>query len=188
MNLFRCNDSLNSFGYPIFKIISCILIIIIGLLVSIYRDRIFHINTTMFRTIVSLFSCCVIITSVLCIYISCAEMILISEKRHKEELLINARVVSGRAYLIDDIVSLVHENYSIEILIATDKSRNNIIEVGSRSDLKPGTSIFFNKTYYIEDNEYKDELDFKKALLPYMMEDRTLIVLTIDGITQSANK
>ena len=181
MNPFKCNDLLESYTYPIIKIISCIVIIIIALSVSIFRDRIFPIDTILFRTIVSLFSCGILIAGILCIYISCAEMVLISEKRLKKKLLLEAKTASGRAYPMEDLISLVRERHSIELLIAADRSRTNILAVGSKSDLKPGTSVFFNKTYYIEEHEYADESDFRTALLPYRTEDQTILVLSLDG-------
>ena len=105
MNPFRCNDSLKSYAYPIIKIIGGIVIIIIALSVSIFRDRIFPIDTILFRTLVSLFSCGILIAGILCIYISCAEMVLISEMLSATS---KSRALPGKRRVMKSVLSPKH--------------------------------------------------------------------------------
>ena len=177
MNPFKCNDSLRSYTYPVIKVVVCIAVILLDLAVSFHL----HSDSQVFDIIIRIVSACVILSCVFCIYISCAEMISVSENREKAKPISEAEMASGKWFSSDEIAALARDCHSIAIEIPADRTSNRRLEVGSKSDLKPGTSHFFNKCYYIGEKDYSDISEFKAALEPYQTDTKGIFVVKIDG-------
>lgn len=179
MNPLKCNDSLNSYSYPIIKVIIFAALIIIVLFVSTNRYRLFSINSELVNSILSIVFAVVFLLSVFCIYISFGELIVVSENRSKNMPVSDDMKTSGKHYSIDEIVALVQENDIIEIEILSKTER---ILLGSSADCKQGDSRFFDKRLYLQDTEFENINDFRAALLSYQTNDGFLVI-SIDGIT-----
>ena len=69
-----------------------------------------------------------------------------------------------KAVPVDKIVSLVKNNDIIAIKIV---SGEKVVEIGASADCKRGSSMFFDKLYYIDDNEFPDIDDFVREVRKY---------------------
>lgn len=174
MNLFACNMHLKSYTYPIVKILICIIVIII----LINRNYIVYIEKTYLNIVVGLICAIVGMMCILCVYISFAEIICVSEKRGSTE--ISSRIFAEKAknISVDEVLSLVKNNDIIEIDIIFD---NALIKMGTSSDCNYGSSKFFDKLYYIGSEEFIELDKFKLSLNKYSIND-LITVLKIDGI------
>lgn len=175
MNIFKCNVNLKSFTYPIVKIMVCVFLIII----IINSNRFVPIDNTKIFTeiILRLISVGCVLTSIFCIYISASEMILIHENRTKMDVVSEGIEKMSKKYSVEELASMVEKNDIIEVQIITD---NNVVEIGSTSDCKVGSSKFFDKLYYVGKDEFADIDDFKTSLLAYSV-DNEISVIMIDG-------
>ena len=79
---------------------------------------------------------------------------------------------------LERVINLVKENDIIEFEI---KSTGGIIKVGSSSDCKVGDSVFFDKRFYIEENEYLTSEEFETEILRHTVDGK-LYVISIDGV------
>jgi hypothetical protein len=84
----------------------------------------------------------------------------------------------SKKYTVEEIISMVEKNDIIEIQIITN---NNVVEFGSSSDCKVGSSKFFDKLYHVGKYEFADIHDFKTSLLAYSVDNEISVVM-IDGI------
>ena len=115
-----------------------------------------------------------------CIYISVCELSQVHENRVNETICSDSNLANSKQYTIDEIILMAETNDIIEIKIV---SRNRVIEIGSSSDCKNGSSKFFDKLYYIDDEVFETIKDFKSGLLPYAINGQITVVY-IDGIAQ----
>jgi hypothetical protein len=180
LNIFSCNDNLTTYTYPLVKILVCVVLIIL----PIYRGHFINLDNIIFNAIMGGVSFVVGIAGVLCVYISIAEIILINEKKTKASIVLKDAIKLSKEYSIDEIIFLVEKNDIIEIQVL---SNNRIVEVGSSSDSKQGSSKFFDKRYYIDKKEICDLEDFKASLLLHSINEK-VIVFSIDGIHPKRKK
>lgn len=174
VGVFRCNENIKSYRYPVWKIVLCMAFIV--LLTG--RNYIVSIDNTVLNVFVKIVCFGFVITSVLCIYISVAEIILLHERREKAS--INAKTITAysKDYSVDDILSLLMMNDIIEITIVSD---NQIFKVGASSDCRPDSSRFFDKRYYINTTDY-ETIDNLKEVIFSNCKDGKLCVIAIDGV------
>lgn len=174
MDIFHVNEDIKSYTYPILKIIVCAALIII----FINRDRIIHIDNKVINIAIGILCTVVGIVCIYCIYISAYELSQVHDNRVKETVLLNSITANSKQYTIDEIVLLAKSNDIIEIQIV---SKNRVVKIGSSSDCKNGSSKFFDKLYYIDDEMFKEIKDFKLELLSYAINGQ-ILVISIDGI------
>ena len=177
MNPFKCNDSLHSYTYPVIKVVVCIAIILLDMAVRFHLHSSSHVLDIIIGTV----SASVLLACVFCIYISWGEMISVSENRAKAKPISEAEMASGKWFSSDEIAALAQNCHSIAFEIPVGRARNRRFEIGSKSELKPGTSHFFNKCYYIGEKDYSDISEFKAALEPYQTDTKGIFVVKIDG-------
>ena len=177
MNPFKCNASLRSYDYPLIKIVVCIAVIALDLAVSFHL----HSNTFILNLIIRLVSACILLACVFCVYISFGEMNYASENRRKAKPVSEAEMASGKWFSLDEIAALARDWPSIEFEILSAQTPNQRLAVGSKSDLKPGTSHFFNKCYYIGEKDYTDPPVFLAALKTVQTDAQGFFVLHVDG-------
>ena len=173
MNVFKYNDELKSYKYPVFKLLICLALIV----AFIYRNHIIHIDSTVVDTIVSV--CCTVlgIICIYCVYISVLEILQVHENKTKSLTALKYTAADSRAYSIDEIIKMAETNDIIEIMIIVN---NETILIGSSSDCKQGSSRFFDKEYYIGQERYQNILEFKNALLPFSSDGKLSVVLIDD--------
>lgn len=173
MKLFECNTELQSYTYPIAKIIGCVVLIILEI-----NNRYFLIGKIWDSWIIRLLMGGIIVPlEVLCIYISAAEMIYVNENRKRSA---SATQTSARhvEMTIEEIVSLIQSEDIIEIKVSAN---NKQFFLGARSDNKPGDSVFFDKQYYICEENFKTIESFAKAIKKHSNKGK-IKVCEIDGI------
>lgn len=175
MDIFHVNENVKSYKYPILKIIVCVILII----TFINRDRIIYIDNKVINIIIGILCTTVGIVCIYCIYISVYELFLVHGNRAKETVSSNSITAKSKKYTIDEIVFMAETNDIIEIQIV---SKNRTVEIGSSSDCKNGSSKFFDKLYYIDDETFENIKDFKSELLAYAINGQ-ISVVHIDGIT-----
>ena len=175
MNILHFNKNVKSYTYPILKIIICAALII----AFIYRDRIFFINSKSVNIVIDVLCTAVGIVLIYCIYISACELLQAHENR-EEAALSDGVTAEGKKYSVDEIVYMAEVNDIIEIKIV---SKNKIVTIGSSSDCKNGSSKFFDKLYYIDEQMFENIKDFKSKLLAYAISGQ-ISVVSIDGIAQ----
>ena len=174
MGIFHYNEDNKSYIYPILKIIVCIVLIIL----FINSERIIHIDNKVISIIIGILCGAITIVCIYCIYISVFEISQAHENRAKETVLSNSIIANSKQYTIDEIVFMAETNDIIEVQII---SKNRIVNIGSSSDSKNGSSKFFDKLYYIDDEMFESINDFKSELLSYAV-DGQISVIYIDGI------
>lgn len=173
MKLFELQTNLYSYKYPLIKIIVCIIIIAI----SILRNNIVEISVKWLSIAVSFVCFIMVISSILCIYISVGELFHTYYNRNvKEEYINNANL---RKMTINEIETLLKNNDIIKIDIVCN---NKIYTVGASSDCKISSSVFTDKSYYINDIEFLKLESVLEALLN-MFSTENVPVLKIDDIT-----
>lgn len=178
MNIFKLDKELRSYKYPIIKIIICVAIIFVMLLdvffdqihISLLDIKIIDIMFRIFATIINL-------ACVLRIYISFGELIYVSKNRAKDKILSDSDIANCEEFTLDDIISLSKNNYLLDIWIV---SGNRIVEVGPTAVARYGDSKFYNKHFRIEKEEFWNIDDFKTALIPYLINEK-LLVVSING-------
>lgn len=175
-NIFRVDTSLNSYTYPIVKIIVFLSLIVLG----INRNQIcqIHYSSSTLEEIISILFGAAGVASIFCIYIAVAEIIYTSENRENMTKLSAMQSAKGKLYPINTIVSLINRNDIIEIRIAF---QGEAIVIGASSDCKAGSTRFYDKHFYIGKQEYEKIDDFVLAL-PSYSENEGIFVLSIDGV------
>ena len=179
MNIFKLDKDIRSYKYPIIKIVICIVIIFL-MLIDVIFDQI-HISLLDIKIIDILFRASgtiVIIACVLRIYISFAELILVSENRAKDKALSDRDIISSEEYTIGEIIAMVESNDILAIEIVSDKKK---IEIGSSSYSESFSSKLTDKLYYIDKEEFYDIEQFKSKLFSYLVNEKVLVI-SVDGI------
>ena len=175
MKLLKCNEKISSYKLPIIKVISCSLLIV--LIISL--NSILPIDNHFWNELKNIVAAIVVALSVLCIYISFCEMLLLSERRELAKVEIKKAMKSSKFCSVDRILSLLEANDIIEILII---SNQQIIKLGASSDSHPWSSQFFDKKYYIDDFDCIEIEEIKEKLNSYSVDAKVQVV-TIDGIS-----
>lgn len=174
MDIFHVNEDLKSYTYPIVKLLICILLIVL----AICRGQIIHTDSMAVEAIIGVLCTTVVIICIYCIYISVYEIFQTYENRSAISTISNFAITDSSTYMIDDVVNMVKANDIVEIQIIAN---NRINVIGSSSDCKVGSSKFFDKRYFIDENEFVSVQDFKDSLLSYS-DNGKLSVILIDGI------
>lgn len=179
-NIFRIDESITSYWYPIVKIILLALLIIL----AINRNRFITINDSTITTIVGYIFAAFGIMCIYCIYVSFAELIFAYENREKGKSLSDKAINNSKEYDIDKVISLAESNDIVEIIILSGKKS---LEIGTSSYNVSAYSELTDKRYYIGKKEFVDIEDFKSALAPYLINDK-LLVISIDGVAAKKYK
>ena len=87
---------------------------------------------------------------------------------------------TGKQYSLENIMKMLRENDILEFEV---KTLTGVITIGASSDCEPGSFKFFDKAYYIEDEEFaiEQEKEFLEKL-SYMCGGESITVLSIDGV------
>lgn len=174
MKLFRCDENIKTYKFPAIKIVLCSLLVV--LLIS--RNYLIHINNSLWKTIIDLVCFQVVILSILCIYLSVGEMILLNERKKEDKINIEKARTYSKTHHVDSILSLLEENDIIEISIL---SNDQIIKLGASSDCHPGSSHFFDKNYYINSKNGITIEELRGIINNYSTNSKVCVV-AIDGI------
>ena len=166
--LFSIQPGLTSVTYPIVKMIIALLVIVLAFVISMH----FTISAIWVVFLIRLICVVALFASVLRIYISIGELIIVHENKK------GSMAQLGKTFKMEYVISLVEKNDIVEIEI---KTQGQVIRIGASSDCKQGSSVFFDKKYYIGDDEYETLELFEKAL-PHYAANGELRVITIDGI------
>lgn len=170
--IFSVQTDLTDYKYPLIKIGVSLLVI----LLSVFRDKFFVISAQPFNIIVTFLCFLISIASILCIYIAIAELFYVRENR--KGIKMAEKAISAKPFSLERIIALLKENDIIEIEI---KANEKVLKIGASADNKPFSSVFFDKRFYIEKEEYLKIEEFEKELLKYTKNDE-IDVITIDGI------
>lgn len=174
MGLFKYNHNIQSYIYPVSKIIFCVSLLVL----IINRNSLIKLETPFMNTIVRIACLGVSVAAVLCIYISIAEMILLHERREQISIDMSFALECGQEKPIDDIMSLLIANDILEI---TTILNSQTIKIGVTSDCHPGSSQYFDKNYYIDDVCYAAIDDFREELGD-LFKTGIIYIVAIDGI------
>lgn len=173
--MLKCNDNIKSYKFPLFKIVLCVFVIV----TLINRDEFINIKDSLWSVILSAVCVLICILSILCIYLSFGEILLLKERRDNDKIDVENAQKHSFNYSIDIIFSLLEGNDVIEISII---SNNQIISVGASSDCSPGSSLFFDKSYYINKSYEISFKELQEKLNKYSV-DGEVCVVTIDGMS-----
>ena len=171
-NLFEVHEH-KSYTVPIIKTICSIAVI--GL--CIHRKQLFQINQEMISNIFTILAFLFTVSSIIIIYISGAEMIQVYEYRERNS---NRKPFTYESYPIEEVLSWISSDDIISIEV---KNKNTIVEIGAVSSTTP-YSDFYDKSYYIDSEEFYDYNSFKESILK-LFEYKHLDVISIDGIPVS---
>ncbi len=171
--MFKCDDTLTSYIHPFFKILFCCVLIVL----IVNRRELINIDNPYFDGLLTVLSLILGILSVLRIYISCAEMFLLYERRTEAKINIKKLKKQSRNYSIEYIISLLETNDIIDILIVY---KNQIIRVEASSENFPSSSKFVNKKYAI-DKHFVTLEEIKEKLNTFNVNDR-ICVISIDDL------
>lgn len=170
--LFELQTDLKNYTYTLSKIFISVLII----LFCIFRDRLFTISAKPLNFVVTFLCLVITVASILCIYVAVIELLYVRKNRRNR--LSKYKHTPAIPYDFEKVKCLVKENDIIEFEIKTTES---IIKIGSSSNCKIDSSVFFDKSFYIGGNEYLTLEEFEDELLKYAVNGK-LSVITIDGV------
>ena len=160
MHIFSFNENQKPYVYPILKIVISVALIVIVFFVRFH----FSIENDIVNVVTGVASVAVFVAGLQCIFRSVAEIEDIRENR-TIQVKANEKVKAKYKAVPDDkIVSLVKNNDIIAIKIV---SGEKVVEIGASADCKRGSSMFFDKLYYIDDNEFPDIDDFVREVRKY---------------------
>ena len=184
MSLFTPRKNLKT---PIFSVIKIIVSIII-ILLSILRKRFYSFLNIeiegIFNILEKIIFLLIAVINIWIIYMAFIEIYYIYENGAEIKEKEIGQSLKGKLYLLDEIVLLLDKNDIIEIKIKAD---GKIIRIGSSSDCKAGSNKFFDKRFYIENNEYKNIETFINKIKSYV-KDGKINVIFIDGIPVIKNR
>lgn len=158
MKIFEPDFNITSAKKPIAKMIISVLVII----TLMNRGHIYDIQNGFIRVIETIMCTLFGTYCIFCVYLSIAELINLWEK--KSDAKIDCKNVKTTKYSVDELVQMAEEN---DVLIIKLIYQGKMIKVGAASDLKPGSSEFFDKQYFIEEKEFKSIDEFKIKLEQY---------------------
>ena len=165
MNIFSPQTSLKNYTYPVIKIIISVLII----LICIFRKKLFNIETRWLNVLLSMICFIISIICIICIYISSYEIFNKFEcSKQQSKDINNAQMIN-----IEEIINLVKNNDIIKIKIIY---KDELIHIGSSSNCKNGSNVFFDKMYYCGDHKFHSLNDFHKYVERYAINNLFLVV------------
>ena len=176
MSLFRPRKNLKTPRFPIIKIIISIIIISLSInrklfysLLKIELEGILKILEMVIFLVVG-------IIGIWTIYMALVEIYYIYENRVdiKEKKAVHS--LKTKKYSLDEVILMLKNNDIIEIKI---KVGDEILKIGSSSNCKEGSNKFFDKKFYIENNEF-DDLDTFLQQLKIYSKYESINVISID--------
>ena len=172
MNQLICNDNIKSYKYPIFKIIISIIFIVI----LINRSIFFCINNVILKTVVAIACAALVVICILSIYISFNEIILLYEKRHEESIDMREILIRAKKFSVEYIIKLLKSNDIIEIKVMCN---NELIRIGASSDCHVDSFEFFDKSYYINDKEFKTVEEIQVYIIENI-DSQNILVISVE--------
>lgn len=172
MKIFKPQLDPNSYTRPLLKISLYISIY----LITFWRDRLFPFENEWCRIALGIVLGCLAIASIYGIYVAIYEIYCVYKNR-------NARPVSVPSQYKQmekaDIFAMMKQNDIIEFeIVVGDK----ILKIGSSSDCKNSSCVFFDKRYYIDNVEYEQWTCFEDAW-KNIDDNEFLNVISIDGLS-----
>lgn len=170
MNLFPNNCTYTSYKYPIIKLTAFLLIIVSALCISCC----IHYSNWIIRVLVKIVAFAMVLFGFLGVYSSLGEMwdVYFNRKNAKH------RTSNAKPFPIDTVLRIVKENDIIELEVYDQK---RTITIGTSAMSTYTSKTFWDKRFYIEDQEYEKIEDFSQALLQ-LFPDGVVPVFTIDGL------
>ena len=170
--LFELQTNLTNYTYPLTKTVVSILII----LFSVFRKSLFVLSSKPLDFLVTLICVVATLASILCSYIAIPELLYVwnnkNAKRKKFDFM------TTTSFDMERVIHLVKENDIIEFEI---QSTDGIQKIGSSSDCKLVDSVFYDKRFYVGENEYLTSEEFESKLLQYAIDGK-IDVISIDGV------
>ena len=185
MKWFEIDENIKSYKTPILKIVFFTILIAILFIPIMFPELSISTGNFFWDAIVKTVKVLIFILLVLHIYLSFGEMLLLAERREeakKANLNTKAAATKGKNVSVDSIISLLESNDIIEIWIVAN---NQNIKLGASSDSKQGSSKFFDKAFYIGDNDNVTIEDLRKTLDNYAVEGK-VCVFEIDGVSPNS--
>ena len=178
------DENIKSYTPPVLKAALSVLSIVL-LFLSFPLTRHISENYPFVDIVIKIVNVAILYISVLRIYISFGEILALAERREeakKANLNTKAAATKGKNVSVDSIISLLESNDIIEIWIV---AKNQNIKLGASSDSKQGSSKFFDKAFYIGDNDNVTIEDLRKELDNYAIEGK-VCVFEIDGVSPNS--
>ena len=150
---FKVNEENNRYIMPIVKIVICVLIICL----CVNRDIIQNEYLDFCFKIMAVFG---VVLCTLSIYLSIAEIFIAYDNRKKDKLeKIKINNIDYTCFKTEKLINILLDNDIIEFVIIVE---NKLIKIGSSSDCDVSNYIFFDKAYYIDEQEYEDIEIFRR--------------------------
>ena len=184
MKWFEIDENIKSYTPPVLKAALSVLSIVL-LVLSFPLTRHISENHPFVGIVISIVNVAIVLISVLRIYLSFGEVLLLAERREeaqKADLNTKVAATKGKNVSVASIISLLESNDIIEIWIVAN---NQNIKLGASSDSKQGSSKFFDKAFYIGDNDNIIIEDLRKTLDNYAVEGK-VCVFEIDGVSPNS--
>lgn len=172
MKIFEMQTEMQSYSYPICKIIISIGII----MMCFFRNEILEISGKNIDIITTILAFVFTMLSILCVYISIGELCYVYKNKLPEKVVSEEDV---KAVAVDDVINLVNSSNIIEIELYSNR---RVVKIGASANCKNSNSVFYDKLFYIEKENYETVELFQEALMVYV-QNGVVYVLTIDGTT-----
>ena len=187
MCLYKLNENKLSYKYPLIQLST----VVLGGVLVLKRSTIFTwlgVSNQWMSTYgrrVDFLCFCFLWALVLLFYLGVAGFFVTFEtrrnlKKKQKKMMKKKAEESGKQYPLTKIAKMLREEDIIEIEV---KTLSGVFVIGSSSDCEPGGFKFFDKAYYIGDEEF--ELDQEKEFLEklsHMCGGESITVLSIDGV------
>ena len=175
MRIFKVDEKIVSYTAPVLKAVVSVLLIAVMLAIRIWAP----ISSPEWDVIIGVASAMLMLLLVLRIALSFCEMLLLSERREKSNLDIQAAIKKSKKCSVDYVVSLLESNDIIDVAIFWG---GRVVCFGASADSHQGESRLFGKQYYIDD---KSDVAIKivRETLEKYSENNEICVISIDGVT-----
>ena len=161
------------YSKPVIQIVLCMAMIA----TAIRRDAIFPIKNTTIKLITDVMFGTLTIFSVIRLVLAFDSLYNVYEYRKNTGDVKQKK--QSCLYKLEDMIKTIEENDIIEIEVAAGTQS---MYIGSSSNLEPGSNKFYEKIYYIGDDEYIAAGPFKSALLK-LFPDQIICVKSIDHLS-----
>ena len=170
--IFSLQTDFKNYGYPLIKIVISVLIIFF----SICRNSIFHITSKPLNIAVAIVCFLATTASILCIYISVAELFYV--RKNRKGSISENKMDSSSPFDLERVIDLTNKCDIIEFEITVKEST---LKIGASADSKSYGGSLLDKKFYIGQDEYRTAEEFEKHLSGYT-EDGKINVISIDGV------
>ena len=187
MCLYKLNENKLSYKYPLIQLS----VVVLGDVLVLKRSTIFTwlgVSNQWMSTygrLVDFLCFCFLWALVLLFYSGVAGFFVTFEtrrnlKKKQKKMMKKKAEESGKQYTLTKIAKRLREEDIIEFEV---KTLTGVITMGASSDCEPGSFKFFDKAYYIEDEEFaiEQEKEFLEKL-SHMCGGESITVLSIDGV------